>query len=98
MNSIYRQLKVQIAPEQYYSGNGILSGMLKIIKIYTIRVLQQVTSDDEDGEEQSKYDVFSAFVYVPENGGEDGWRDLQQQASIEVLSKTYSKLPEVGWN
>ncbi len=93
MNSIYRQLKVQIAPELYYSGNGILSGMLRIIKIYTIKVLQQTASEDEEEEDQAKYDVFSAFVYTPESGG---FRDLQQQASIEVLSNTYSKLPEVS--
>lgn len=83
---------MQIAPELYYSGNGILSSMLRFIKIYTIKVLQQTTEDEEE-EDQAKYDVFLTFVYTPENGG---FRDLQQQTSIEVLSNTYRKLSEVS--
>ncbi len=96
MNSLYRQLKAQIAPEQYYSGNGILSGLLKILKIYTIRVLQQVNSEDEDEEDQAKYDVFSAFVYLPENDRDEKLKEFQQNTSNEVLPKTHKEL--VSWH
>lgn len=84
MNSIYRQIKIQIRPEHYYSGNGILMGMLKIIKIYTIRVLQQMSEDDD--EDAEKYDLFSQHIYMP-----DSLKTLQSQASIEVLKDTNTK-------
>jgi hypothetical protein len=66
MNSIYRQLKQQIKQENYYSGNGVLTGMLKIIKMYTLKVLQQQSNDDETEE---KYDFFSQHIYLPESIG-----------------------------
>lgn len=97
MNSIYRQIKLQIKPEVYYSGNGIIMGMLKIIKIYTIRVLQQPTGSDSDEEDNEKFDVFSMHIYVPEQVSQEQFKvQFQQQSSIEVLSKTYIKSPEVG--
>lgn len=99
MNSIYRQIKLQIKPEVYYSGNGIIMGMLKIIKIYTIRVLQQATGSDSDEEDNEKFDVFSMHIYVPEQVSQEQFKvQFQQQSSIEVLSKTYIKSPEVGWS
>lgn len=59
MNLIFRQLKRQIKSEEYYAGNGILSAMLKIIKMYTLRILQP--NDDENADEEVDY--FSQHIY-----------------------------------
>ena len=73
--------------------------MLKIIKIYTIRVLQQAVSEDEEEDEDNKarFDVFSQHIYVPEVNANFSRDLLHQQSSIEVLSELYAKIPEVSF-
>lgn len=93
MNSIYRQIKLQIKPEEYYSGNGILIGMLKIIKVFTIRILQQITSDDE--EDQDKFNFFSQHILEQENMNTA--KNFEQQPSIDVVSTTYIVPVEVNF-
>ena len=77
MNLIYRQIKIQIRPEEYYFGNGILIGMLKIIKFFTIRIVQQIASDDE--EDQEKFNVFSQHILQQKNSS-------LEQSSFDIMS------------
>lgn len=58
MNLMYKKLKAQIKPELFYSGNGILTAMLKIIKMITLQVLNPEQSTDEE------VDYFSQHIYV----------------------------------
>lgn len=90
MNLIFKQLKKQIKSEEYYAGNGILSAMLKIIKMYTLRILQ---SNNDDDENEQDIDYFSQHIYkVPEliQSVNINWQPLQterqasQQNSIQV--------------
>ena len=60
MNVLYRKLKTQIKSGEYYAGNGILTGLLKIIKIATMLVLHSEESLDES---QAEEDFFSQHVY-----------------------------------
>ena len=96
MNSLYRQLRAQIRPERYYSGNGLLVGLLQLIKMYTARAVQglaagaEAEAEGEAFEEHvSQMDLFSVHVYVGEAVPAYG-----QQQSIEVLSNTFTK---VSW-
>ena len=94
MNSLYRQLRAQIRPELYYSGNGLLVGLLQVIKMYTVRAVQGLAAGAEaEGEafeeHVSQMDLFSMHVYVGEPVPAYG-----QQQSIEVLSNTFTK---VSW-
>ena len=89
MNSIYRQLKLQIRPEHYYAGNGVLTAMLKIIKMYTIRAMQQ-TGDDED--ELEKMDFFSQHIYVPE---QQVFVQEKPQQLATVENQQEIKIPQV---
>lgn len=57
MNAMYKKIKSQIKPEQYYSGNGMLTAMLKIIKAITLQMFQ----GQEDQEEEVDY--FSQHIY-----------------------------------
>jgi len=90
MNLIFKQLKKQIKSEEYYAGNGILSAMLKIIKMYTLRILQ---SNNDDDENEQDIDYFSQHIYkAPEltQSVNINWQPLQterqasQQNSIQV--------------
>ena len=85
MNVLYRKLKTQIKGDEYYSGNGILTGLLKIIKIATMLVLH---SDESLDESQINEDFFSPHVY-----------SLSEQAKLQVqihspTSLTESKIEE----
>ncbi len=65
MNLIFRQLKRQIKPDEYYAGDGILSAMLKIIKVFTLRILQ--SNDGQENSTEEEFDFFSQHIYkVPE--------------------------------
>ena len=59
MNSVFKTLKTQLKPEQYYVGNGILTAMLKIIKMCTMQVLH---SNDMEQQDQD-VDYFSQHIY-----------------------------------
>lgn len=59
MNAMYKKLKVQIKPEQYYSGNGILTAMLRIIKMVTLQLL----NSQENQEQDEEVDYFSQHIY-----------------------------------
>ena len=92
MNLIFKQLKKQIKSEEYYAGNGILSAMLKIIKMYTLRILQSNNSNEDDENEQ-EIDFFSQHIYkVPElsQSVNINWQPLQtssQPHQIQVIKK-----------
>ncbi|CAF0730058.1 unnamed protein product [Brachionus calyciflorus] len=62
MNAMYKKIKSQIRPDQFYSGNGILIAMLKIIKMVTLQVLN---SKNEELEEEN-IDYFSQHIYEPQ--------------------------------
>ena len=62
MNVLYRKLKAQIKSDEYYAGNGILAGLLKIIKLATLLVLHPEESQVES-ENQADEDFFSQHVY-----------------------------------
>lgn len=59
MNLMYKRLKVQIKADQFYSGNGILTAMLKMIKMITL----QVISKNESEETEEDVDYFSQHIY-----------------------------------
>ena len=63
MNAMYKKIKSQIKQEQYYSGNGILTAMLKIIKMVTLQLFQ--SQDEQD--EEADVDYFSQHIYVKSN-------------------------------
>ena len=62
MNKMYKIIKLQVKPDQNYSGNGILIAMLKIIKMVTLQLLDSKTDHQFDDET----DFFSQFIYVAE--------------------------------
>jgi FK506-binding protein 15 len=59
MNAMYKKIKVQIKQDQFYSGNGILTAMLKIIKLVTLQMFNQEEKAEEDGD----IDYFSQHIY-----------------------------------
>lgn len=86
MNLIYKKLKAQIKPEEYYAGNGILTAMLKIIKMATLQVLQSnddaaVQSDDADYFSQHIYKASEQVNQTKEFVKEESKPDIQQVES-----------------
>ena len=58
MNSIYQKLKLQVNLKNNYSGEGVLTGMLKLIKFFTIQIMQ--SKESESDEEAADY--FSEYI------------------------------------
>ena len=85
MNAMYRKLKSQIKPEQYYVGNGILTAMLKIIKMVTLQVLHDT--------EEEEVDYFSEHIYKSIEAA----TKIEKEQDKEVLAKSISKeeIPEI---
>jgi hypothetical protein len=67
MNVVYRKLKAQIKPDEYYQGFGILTAMLKIIKTVTLKLVDAKASDNVSEKilEVDDVDYFSEYIYKP---------------------------------
>jgi FK506-binding protein 15 len=63
MNVIYKKLKAQIKTDENYSGNGILNGMLRIIKLVTLQLLNaQNDNDNNNNDEIDNVNFFDAYI------------------------------------
>ncbi len=57
---MFKKIRSQIKQDQYYSGNGILTALLKIIKAITLKMFQGEEAQDD----QEDVDYFSQHIYV----------------------------------
>jgi hypothetical protein len=62
MNAMYKKLKAQVKPDEHYNGAGILTAMIKLIKLFTLKLLE---TEQGETKEEEEIDYFSEYIYKP---------------------------------